>query len=135
MSSGDRKLPLNRRQHVFPNGTLLIENVQRAGDHGLYTCTATNKQHLAASQTVSLSVIGECVLEQRTNKTIAVCGGRFIGPFILRASALVLFIDGRQIKFCPKRKFMAKKITEEDSRRIGRSVLRNWLLFLHFLHA
>lgn len=67
MSSGDRKLPLNRRQHVFPNGTLLIENVQRAGDHGLYTCTATNKQHLAASQTVSLSVIGECVLEQRTD--------------------------------------------------------------------
>lgn len=59
--------------------------------------------------------------------------GRFIGPFILRVSGLVLFIDGRQIKFCPKRKFMAKKITA--GRRIGRSVLRNWLLFLHFLHA
>ncbi|XP_059489075.1 cell adhesion molecule Dscam2-like isoform X3 [Neocloeon triangulifer] len=54
---GERKLPLNRRQHVFTNGTLLIDNVQRAGDHGLYTCTATNKQGLAASQAVSLSVI------------------------------------------------------------------------------
>jgi hypothetical protein len=75
--SGDRKLPLNRRQHVFPNGTLLIENVQRAGDHGLYTCTATNKQHLAASQTVSLSVIGECVCprakDQQNYSRVHVC--------------------------------------------------------------
>ncbi|XP_065334191.1 cell adhesion molecule Dscam2-like isoform X1 [Cloeon dipterum] len=54
---GERKLPMNRRQHVFPNGTLLIENVQRTSDHGLYTCTVTNKQGLADSQSVSLSVI------------------------------------------------------------------------------
>ncbi|KAF4532567.1 hypothetical protein B566_EDAN008491 [Ephemera danica] len=54
---GERKLPLNRRQHVFPNGTLVIENVQREADPGIYTCMASNKQGRSAFQSLELSVI------------------------------------------------------------------------------
>ncbi|KAG8228351.1 hypothetical protein J437_LFUL006802, partial [Ladona fulva] len=54
---GGRKLPLNRRQRVFENGTLLIENVQRAPDRGLYSCTASNKQGRSAFQSVNINVI------------------------------------------------------------------------------
>lgn len=56
--SDGRRLPLNRRQHVFPNGTLLLENVQNDPDRGIYQCTASNKQGRSATQTLPLSVIG-----------------------------------------------------------------------------
>ncbi|XP_066995296.2 cell adhesion molecule Dscam2 [Anabrus simplex] len=52
-----RQLPLTRRQHVFPNGTLLLENVQRDPDGGEYRCKATNKQGHVASQVLPLNVI------------------------------------------------------------------------------
>ncbi|KAG8194566.1 hypothetical protein JTE90_013309 [Oedothorax gibbosus] len=35
-----RRLPTNRRQQVFPNGTLFIEQVQRHEDEGTYVCSA-----------------------------------------------------------------------------------------------
>ncbi|KAK3930875.1 Down syndrome cell adhesion molecule-like protein Dscam2 [Frankliniella fusca] len=54
-----RVLPLNRRQHVFPNGTLHLENVQRDSDRGLYRCTASNKQGRSSSQALGLAVIGK----------------------------------------------------------------------------
>ncbi|KAI5734243.1 hypothetical protein M8J77_004297 [Diaphorina citri] len=53
---GVQQLPLNRRQKVFPNGTLLIENVQKDHDRGVYWCTATNKQGRSSSQNVHISV-------------------------------------------------------------------------------
>uniref|UniRef100_A0A8D8ZZR5 Down syndrome cell adhesion molecule-like protein Dscam2 n=1 Tax=Cacopsylla melanoneura TaxID=428564 RepID=A0A8D8ZZR5_9HEMI len=53
---GVQQLPLNRRQKVFPNGTLLIENVQKDHDRGIYWCTATNKQGRSSSQNVHISV-------------------------------------------------------------------------------
>ncbi|XP_054281239.1 cell adhesion molecule Dscam2-like [Macrosteles quadrilineatus] len=52
-----RRLPLNRRQRVFPNGTLLLDNVQRDPDSGEYRCTAENKQGRTSSQQLHLSVI------------------------------------------------------------------------------
>ncbi|XP_026677051.1 Down syndrome cell adhesion molecule-like protein Dscam2 [Diaphorina citri] len=55
---GVQQLPLNRRQKVFPNGTLLIENVQKDHDRGVYWCTATNKQGRSSSQNVHISVTG-----------------------------------------------------------------------------
>uniref|UniRef100_T1J817 Down syndrome cell adhesion molecule-like protein Dscam2 n=1 Tax=Strigamia maritima TaxID=126957 RepID=T1J817_STRMM len=36
----DRMLPFTIRQNVYPNGTLLIQNVQKALDEGQYTCAA-----------------------------------------------------------------------------------------------
>ncbi|XP_052129243.1 cell adhesion molecule Dscam2-like isoform X3 [Frankliniella occidentalis] len=52
-----RVLPLNRRQHVFPNGTLHLENVQRDSESGLYRCTASNKQGRSSTQGLELAVI------------------------------------------------------------------------------
>lgn len=34
LTADNRVLPINRRQRVYPNGTLVIENVQRASDQG-----------------------------------------------------------------------------------------------------
>ncbi|XP_063218722.1 cell adhesion molecule Dscam2-like [Bacillus rossius redtenbacheri] len=50
-------LPLNRRQHVFPNGTLLLQNVQRDADKGDYRCRVSNKQGHTSAQTLTLNVI------------------------------------------------------------------------------
>ncbi|RZF37300.1 hypothetical protein LSTR_LSTR005632 [Laodelphax striatellus] len=52
-----KKLPVNRRQRVFSNGTLLLVNVQRDSDKGNYRCIAANKQGRSASQTLVLNVI------------------------------------------------------------------------------
>ena len=42
-------LPLDRRHHVFHNGTLLINKVTRK-DTGTYACAATGRQGASASQ-------------------------------------------------------------------------------------
>ncbi|CAG9123879.1 unnamed protein product [Plutella xylostella] len=50
-------LPLNRRQRVFPNGTLVVEQTQRAEDAGTYTCQAANRQRHAARRDVELQIL------------------------------------------------------------------------------
>ncbi|KAG8327858.1 hypothetical protein J6590_009661 [Homalodisca vitripennis] len=56
---GDRVLPLNRRQLVFPNGTLIVDKVQAGadGDGGAYRCTAADKLGRSASGTVHVKVM------------------------------------------------------------------------------
>lgn len=44
---------------VFPNGTLVLENVQRDPDKGNYRCIAENKQGRSESQNLALNVIGK----------------------------------------------------------------------------
>ncbi|KAG8228360.1 hypothetical protein J437_LFUL006811 [Ladona fulva] len=58
MHDGDRLLPINRRQIVFPNGTLVIEKVQPSQDGGSYTCTAAYKGGRKASGTAHVIVMG-----------------------------------------------------------------------------
>lgn len=56
---GGRVLPVNRRQQVFPNGTLIIENVQRSLDQGTYTCIAKNTQGFSAKGNLEVQVMGK----------------------------------------------------------------------------
>lgn len=56
---GGRVLPVNRRQQVFPNGTLIIENVQRSLDQGSYTCIAKNTQGFSAKGNLEVQVMGK----------------------------------------------------------------------------
>ncbi|KAM7292998.1 Down syndrome cell adhesion molecule-like protein 1 homolog [Ixodes scapularis] len=51
------RLPYNHRQKAFPNGTLLVQDVERATDEGLYSCTARNKDGLSAQNSVSVRVL------------------------------------------------------------------------------
>lgn len=52
-------LPVNRRQRVYTNGTLIIEQIQRQEDAGTYTCQAQNRQRHSARRDVEVQVIGE----------------------------------------------------------------------------
>ncbi|KAJ0175513.1 hypothetical protein K1T71_008672 [Dendrolimus kikuchii] len=52
-----RVLPINRKQKVFPNGTLVIENVERLSDEATYTCVAKNSQGYTAKGTLELQVM------------------------------------------------------------------------------
>ncbi|XP_076065783.1 cell adhesion molecule Dscam2-like isoform X4 [Oratosquilla oratoria] len=54
---GNRPLPLNRRQQVYPKGELLIQQVSREADAGDYTCTAVNKQGQQATQPLTIKVM------------------------------------------------------------------------------
>ncbi|XP_063872912.1 cell adhesion molecule Dscam2-like [Scylla paramamosain] len=56
-AKGGRVLPINRRQRVSEAGELTISQVSRAADQGEYTCTATNKQGHASSQSLPLRVV------------------------------------------------------------------------------
>lgn len=56
--AGGRELPMNRRQRVSESGELTISQVSRNADEGDYTCTATNKQGHASSQSLPLRVVG-----------------------------------------------------------------------------
>nr|CAD7199658.1 unnamed protein product [Timema douglasi] len=52
-----RVLPINRKQKVFPNGTLIIENVERLSDQAIYTCVARNAQGFSARGTLEVQVM------------------------------------------------------------------------------
>ncbi|KAB7494488.1 Hemicentin-1 [Armadillidium nasatum] len=52
-----RLLPINRRQKTFPNGTLIVEKVQRSSDQGRYTCVARNSQGYTARGDLDVQVM------------------------------------------------------------------------------
>ncbi|XP_046591196.1 Down syndrome cell adhesion molecule-like protein Dscam2 isoform X13 [Neodiprion lecontei] len=52
-----RVLPINRKQKVFANGTLIIENVERMSDQATYTCVARNAQGYSARGTLEVQVM------------------------------------------------------------------------------
>ncbi|XP_039283563.1 Down syndrome cell adhesion molecule-like protein Dscam2 isoform X30 [Nilaparvata lugens] len=52
-----RQLPINRKQKVFPNGTLIIENVERMSDQATYTCVAKNSQGFSSRGTLEVQVL------------------------------------------------------------------------------
>lgn len=54
-----RLLPINRRQKTFPNGTLIVEKVQRSSDQGRYTCVARNSQGYTARGDLDVQVMGK----------------------------------------------------------------------------
>nr|CAD7442429.1 unnamed protein product [Timema bartmani] len=64
------RLPTNRRQHVFPNGTLFLENVQKDADRGEYRCRASNNQGQSASQMLPLNVIAIVYLNKNVDSLI-----------------------------------------------------------------
>ncbi|XP_069678028.1 cell adhesion molecule Dscam1 isoform X19 [Periplaneta americana] len=57
-----RVLPINRKQKVFPNGTLIIENVERLSDQATYTCVARNAQGYSARGTLEVQVMVKPVI-------------------------------------------------------------------------
>nr|AGK90306.1 down syndrome cell adhesion molecule [Cherax quadricarinatus] len=52
-----RMLPINRRQKTFPNGTLIVEAVERNSDQGRYTCVARNSQGYTARGDLDVQVM------------------------------------------------------------------------------
>lgn len=51
-----RLLPINLRQAVYPNGTLVIEKVKKVVDAGRYTCSAWNKNGQRAQVNILVDV-------------------------------------------------------------------------------
>ena len=54
-----RQLPFNDRQTVFPNGTLVISDVQRKEDAADYTCVARNDEGYSARSDLAVTVMGK----------------------------------------------------------------------------
>ena len=62
---GGRQLPYNKRQQVFPNGTMVITNVERKEDattNGAYTCVARNDEGYSARSDLQVSVMGKSTI-------------------------------------------------------------------------
>lgn len=52
-------MPINRRQKAYNNGTLVIEQLQRAEDAGTYTCMAQNKLKQTSRRNVEIQVLSK----------------------------------------------------------------------------
>lgn len=52
-------LPINRRQKAYNNGTLVIEQLQRAEDAGTYTCMAQNKLKQTSRRNVEIQILSK----------------------------------------------------------------------------
>ncbi|XP_043495201.1 Down syndrome cell adhesion molecule-like protein Dscam2 isoform X9 [Polistes fuscatus] len=78
----NRELPDHLRQKVHPDGTLVITNVQKKTDAGVYTCWARNKQGHSARRSGDVAVIVPPIIEPFTfqeglsegMRTRTVCG-------------------------------------------------------------
>lgn len=46
-------------QRVYPNGTLIIEHIQKGTDEGIFTCHAKNRQGLTSTRDIQIKVIGK----------------------------------------------------------------------------
>lgn len=62
----NRALPINRKQKVFPNGTLIIENVERNSDQATYTCVAKNAEGYNARGALEVQVMGKFIETENT---------------------------------------------------------------------
>lgn len=82
LGTDNRALPINRKQKVFPNGTLIIENVERNSDQASYTCVAKNAEGFIARGAIEIEVMGKL-------------------PFHLGVSLLQCFRNDRS--YAPKR--------------------------------
>ena len=49
--SSINRLPQNHRQKTFPNGTLIIERIERGSDDGEYRCQVTSESNVASADT------------------------------------------------------------------------------------
>lgn len=56
---GKRRLPLNRRQTVFMNGTLLVENLIREEDEGEYRCQVQDDQNRIAERSIFVRILSK----------------------------------------------------------------------------
>ena len=56
-----RQLPFNDRQTVYPNGTLVILDVQRKEDAASYTCIARNDEGYSARSDLEVTVMGKLI--------------------------------------------------------------------------
>ncbi|GFV37584.1 down syndrome cell adhesion molecule-like protein Dscam2 [Trichonephila clavipes] len=63
MCEDGRSLPHNHRQKTYPNGTLVIEDLQRSRDGGQYHCVAENNRSRTARRDVSLNIMAPPVVE------------------------------------------------------------------------
>ncbi|XP_076173885.1 Down syndrome cell adhesion molecule 1 isoform X24 [Ptiloglossa arizonensis] len=72
-----RVLPINRKQKVFPNGTLIIENVERLSDQATYTCVARNAQGYSARGTLEVQVMVPPTIQQFSFTKLPMNAGEF----------------------------------------------------------
>lgn len=72
---GVTRLPNNRRQEIFPNGTMVIHDLVKASDTGEYSCRASNKAGLTATSSVQVHVMSKhlssCCLPHSPAKSIS----------------------------------------------------------------
>lgn len=87
----NRALPINRKQKVFPNGTLIIENVERNSDQATYTCVAKNQEGYSARGSLEVQVMGKLKIPLPAQTPPQ--GGRLV----------VVTLCGRAIRFQPHR--------------------------------
>ncbi|XP_015172332.1 PREDICTED: Down syndrome cell adhesion molecule-like protein Dscam2 isoform X50 [Polistes dominula] len=72
-----RVLPINRKQKVFPNGTLIIENVERMSDQATYTCVARNAQGYSARGTLEVQVMVPPTIQEFAFTKLPMNAGEF----------------------------------------------------------
>nr|NP_001246169.1 down syndrome cell adhesion molecule 1, isoform BJ [Drosophila melanogaster]AFH07924.1 down syndrome cell adhesion molecule 1, isoform BJ [Drosophila melanogaster] len=98
----NRALPINRKQKVFPNGTLIIENVERNSDQATYTCVAKNQEGYSARGSLEVQVMEPPMLSPLL-LSASVCD---VGDYVQltciasRGSTPIMFewwLDGRQV--------------------------------------
>ena len=55
------RLPTSHRQRVMNNGTLIVEQLTRGKDDGMYSCTAQDRQGRADTQSLTVKVMGKLI--------------------------------------------------------------------------
>lgn len=96
-SSDGQTLPINRRQKAYANGTLIIEQLQRAEDAGTYTCMAQNKQKQTARRNVEIQVLSKFSFRLFLCHRFSIHSARIFRPiFVFLLEFRVFFLFAKQ---------------------------------------
>lgn len=68
----DRQLPVSRRQTIFQNGTLIVQNVARQEDEGEYKCLIRDSGGETAKRSTFIRVLGEFISSVLHSSTVFV---------------------------------------------------------------
>ncbi|XP_071035293.1 cell adhesion molecule Dscam1-like [Parasteatoda tepidariorum] len=71
------RLPNNHRQKIFPNGTLIVRNLERNSDSGSYKCIASNADGISAENSLFIKIIVKPFIEPFTFPKSLQQGQRF----------------------------------------------------------
>lgn len=71
INTESHKLPVNKRQEVYSNGSLVLRDVQKIADDGLYSCRTSGGQDISTTKVIILGEWTQTTLQSASSSSFS----------------------------------------------------------------